>query len=62
MKTRNAIRPAIVGPILSIAVGVVLLAYMVVVEDEPGALPLALVVGGLAWLFLARRRGRSHHG
>lgn len=40
-------------------VGLVLLAYMVVVEGEPGALPLALVAIGTAWLVVARRRGRG---
>ena len=39
-------------------IGVALLVYMVTVEGEPGALPLALVVGGIAWYLLARRRGR----
>ena len=38
-------------------VGLVLLGYMVVVEGEPGALPLALVAIGAVWLGVARRRG-----
>ena len=38
------------------AVGVLLLTYMITVEDEPGALPLALVIGGLAWFFITRAR------
>ncbi|MDQ2701349.1 MAG: hypothetical protein M3Y70_00725 [Pseudomonadota bacterium] len=40
------------------AIGVALLVYMVVVEGEPGALPLALVLGGTAWFFIARHRAR----
>ena len=38
-------------------VGIALLIYMIVVEDEPGALPLALTIGGIVWYVLARRRG-----
>ena len=39
-------------------VGIALMVYMVTVESEPGALPLALVVGGLVWYFVARGRAR----
>lgn len=42
------------------AAGAVLLAYMVTVESEPGAIPLLLIVGGTAWLLVTRiRSGRS---
>ena len=41
-----------------LALGLVLLAWMVVVEGEPGALPLALVLAGGGWLALVRRRVR----
>jgi len=40
------------------ALGAVLLGYMVVVESEPGLLPLVLIVVGVAWFFVARRRDR----
>ena len=40
-------------------VGCVLLGYMVVVEGEPGALPLALVAVGAIWSIVTWRRGRS---
>jgi len=42
--------------------GLSLLAYMVTVEGEPGALPLALVLAGGGWLavlVLHRRRTRA---
>jgi hypothetical protein len=39
-------------------IGAALLVYMVVVEDEPGALPLALIAAGVAWFLLARSRMR----
>ena len=38
--------------IASIVLGMLLLLYMIIVEDEPGALPLALILlggGDLAW-------------
>ena len=38
--------------------GLALLTFMVTVEGEPGALPLALVAIGSTWLLLARRGGR----
>lgn len=41
-----------------ILIGAGLLAYMVLVEGEPGALPLALVIGGGLVLWLGRRLGR----
>ena len=43
-------------PILTIALGVLLLVYMIVVEDEPGAIPLGLIVFGVAWLVTTRVR------
>ena len=39
--------------------GVALLAYMIVVEDEPGALPLGLIAAGIAWFVVARLRMRT---
>lgn len=42
--------------------GLALTAFMIVTEDEPGALPLALVVLGAAWFGLARLRGRPSTG
>lgn len=41
-----------------LAMGLVLLGYMVTVEGEPGALPLGLVLVGGIWLAVAWRRGR----
>ena len=40
-------------------VGCLLLGYMVAVEGEPGALPLALIAVGIAWLLYARARNRG---
>lgn len=46
--------------LLTIAVGFLLLIYMIVVEDEPGAIPLLLITGGTAWYLIMRARSRSH--
>lgn len=43
---------------LLLGVGLLLLAFMVVTEDEPGALPLGLVLTGAVWHVVARRRRR----
>jgi hypothetical protein len=42
--------------LLLLAAGLSLLAFMVTVEGEPGALPLALVVAGGSWFGLTRLR------
>lgn len=41
-----------------LAAGVLLLGFTIVVEDEPGALPLALVVLGLVGVVWTRRTSR----
>jgi hypothetical protein len=40
---------------LTISIGTILLLYMVIVEDEPGALPLFLILAGTVWFFI------NHH-
>jgi hypothetical protein len=45
---------------LTVLIGVALLIYMVTVEDEPGAVPLLLIVVGSGWYFITRARFRSH--
>ena len=45
--------------LLVLAVGVLLLVYMVTVESEPGLLPLALIAAGVALYALARRRASA---
>lgn len=42
-----------------LVIGLALMAFMISTESEPGALPLALVLIGGIWLFVARRRARS---
>ena len=38
------------------AIGFVLLVYMVLVEDEPGAIPLLMIALGIGWIALNRVR------
>ena len=54
---RNALKNLIPKAILG--AGVLLLAYMIIVEDEPGAVPLLLIVIGGAWLLIKRFRTRE---
>lgn len=46
---------------LTIAIGLVLMAYMIYAESEPGLIPLLLVVLGAGWYAVTRTRIRSHH-
>lgn len=46
--------------VLTIVVGVALLIFMVVTEDEPGAIPLLLIICGTVWYFTARRIHLKH--
>ena len=34
----------------------VLLIFMIIVEDEPGAIPLFLILAGTTWYFWVRRK------
>lgn len=41
--------------IAAIFLGIVLLAYMVIGEDEPGAIPLLLILSGIIGYFISRK-------
>ncbi len=43
-------------PLLIVAVGAALMAFKIVEDSEPGALPLLLVLVGGAWYLIGRRR------
>jgi hypothetical protein len=47
--------------LIIIMLGIALLTYMVIVEDEPGAIPLLMIVTGTGWYFLTRSRTKSLH-
>jgi hypothetical protein len=38
--------------VLTILAGTALMIYMITVEDEPGALPLILIIIGIVWLII----------
>jgi len=46
---------------LLIVIGFVLLAFMILVEDEPGAIPLLLIVSGTGWYLFTKFGIRSLH-
>lgn len=45
--------------LLTLFLGLALVTFMIVVEDEPGALPLALIVIGAGWYLFTRSKLRS---
>ncbi len=48
--------------IITIVLGLALLIFMIKVEDEPGALPLFLILVGTVWFFVNRVRIRRQVG
>lgn len=56
--TPSGLRIRSVLSILVIGVGAVLLGMMIAVEDEPGAVPLILILLGTAWLSVTHFRAR----
>jgi hypothetical protein len=38
--------------VLTLLLGMTLLIYMIIVEDEPGAVPLFLIFVGASWFFI----------
>jgi hypothetical protein len=45
--------------VLTILVGTALLIYMITVEDEPGALPLILILIGIVWYIINRYQSKK---
>lgn len=48
--------------LLITVIGTALLTFMIVVEDEPGAIPLLLIAIGAGWYFITRYRRQSQPG
>ena len=46
----------IVLSVILTLLGFILLFYMILMEDEPGAVPLALIAVGAGWYFINRIR------
>jgi hypothetical protein len=47
-------------PILTVAIGLVLMIFKIYADSEPGAIPLLLVILGVAWYLIGRLRAQSH--
>lgn len=61
MKTEN-IKKTSMQSLLSklvIAIGILLMVFMITTESEPGALPLFLILVGTIWFFITKFRLRS---
>lgn len=39
--------------------GIALMIFMIIVENEPGAIPLLLIVAGAGWYFITRSKIHS---
>ncbi|MEP0006197.1 MAG: hypothetical protein ABJ387_02970 [Balneola sp.] len=44
--------------IVLITVGLILMIFMITVEDEPGAIPLFMILSGIVWFFKTRLRNK----
>lgn len=48
--------------IILIFLGTLLVIYMINVEDEPGALPLFLIITGTVWFIVNRNQIKKYSG
>ena len=44
--------------ILLMTLGLILMIFMITVEDEPGAIPLFMILSGIVWLYKTRLRNK----
>lgn len=42
--------------LITVTIGFALLIYMITVEDEPGALPLIMIIIGAVWYYFSRAK------
>jgi len=59
MKTMMSRRINHTLSLLMITLGVFLLAYMILIEDEPGAIPLLMIIIGVCWYLVTKRSLKS---
>jgi positive regulator of sigma E activity len=61
MKTNNSkkIKASSLVSILILVIGVLLMVFKIVVDSEPGAIPLLLIVIGAGWFFASKFQLRS---
>lgn len=53
---KHRLKAARIFSLLVIALGILLMSFMIVVEDEPGALPLLLLLFGTVCLMYTRQK------
>ncbi len=58
---RKTLRVQSLLSLLTLAIGVALMIFMMYTESEPGAIPLLLIVLGIGWFLVTRIRVRSNH-
>ncbi|MEX0662964.1 MAG: hypothetical protein WEA58_02070 [Balneolaceae bacterium] len=46
--------------ILITIVGIALMTFMIITEDEPGGIPLLLILAGTVWYFYTRSKTQSN--
>ncbi len=61
MNTKKNLKIASLLSALTIAIGMVLMIFMILVENEPGVIPLLLIIVGTGWHFIIRHNSRSQH-
>lgn len=44
--------------ILLMTIGLILMIFMITVEDEPGAIPLFMILTGIVWFYKTRLRNK----
>lgn len=61
METDNTNKPGVNQklPLIIIGVGVVLMIFMIIFEDEPGGIPVLLIVFGIGWFVNTWLRSKS---
>lgn len=44
---------------ITLAIGLALMIFMITVEDEPGALPLLMIIIGAVWFYILRAKVKA---
>lgn len=58
-KTNHPLRTQKIVSVITILFGAILLTYMVVVESEPGAIPLLIIIMGAVWFIISQYRSKK---
>lgn len=63
METNNTSKPGMKQklPLIVIGIGFVLMVLMIIFEDEPGGIPVLLIVFGIGWYVTTRLRNKSQN-